>query len=73
MVKIEIFTDFITLGQFLKLAGLINNGGEAKFYLKNVDVLVSGEPENRRGRKLRAGDSVQISGKKYQIVKKDEN
>lgn len=73
MVKIEIFTDFITLGQFLKLAGLINNGGEAKFYLQNVDVLVSGEPENRRGRKLRDGDSVQISGKKYQIVKKDEN
>lgn len=70
MVKIEIFTDFITLGQFLKLAGLINNGGEAKFYLQNVDVLVSGEPENRRGRKLRDGDSVQISGKKYQIVKK---
>lgn len=73
MVKIAIYTDFITLGQFLKLAGVINNGGEAKFYLQNEDVLVCGEVENRRGRKLRVGDFVEINGRKFEIVQKNEN
>lgn len=73
MVKIAIYTDFITLGQFLKLAGLINNGGEAKFYLQNVDVLVCGEVENRRGRKLRIGDLIEVNGRKFEIVQKNEN
>lgn len=73
MIKIEIYTEFITLGQFLKLSGAINNGGEAKFFLQNEQILVCGEPENRRGRKLRAGDRVEFSGQIFEIVKKDEN
>ena len=73
MVKIAIFTEFITLGQFLKLSGVINNGGEAKIFLQNSRVLVSGEVENRRGRKLKVGDFVEVEGKKFEIVKKHEN
>lgn len=51
--------DHITLGQLLKIAGIIGTGGEAKFYLAETAVLVNGEPEQRRGRKLRPGDRIQ--------------
>lgn len=52
--------EFITLGQFLKLAGIIQTGGQAKWYLSEHTVLVNGEEENRRGRKLYEGDEVEI-------------
>ena len=51
--------DHITLGQLLKVAGIIGTGGEAKFYLAETVVIVNGEPEQRRGRKLRPGDRIQ--------------
>jgi len=51
--------DHITLGQLLKVAGIIGTGGEAKFYLSETAVIVNGEPEQRRGRKLRPGDRIQ--------------
>lgn len=73
MVEISIYSEFITLGQFLKLSNEINNGGEAKFYLQNKVVLVNNELENRRGRKLRVGDIVKIDTRVYSIVRKDEN
>ncbi len=73
MVEISIYSEFITLGQFLKLSNEINNGGEAKFYLQNKVVLVNNELENRRGRKLRVGDIVKIDTRVYAIVRKDEN
>lgn len=73
MVEIGIYSEFITLGQFLKLSNEINNGGEAKFYLQNKVVLVNNELENRRGRKLRVGDIVKIDTRVYAIVRKDEN
>lgn len=73
MVKIEINTEFITLGQFLKLSGTINTGGEAKIYLLSNIVFVNDEPENRRGKKLRQNDVVKIDNKSYLIVNKIEN
>lgn len=67
--KIVITSEFITLGQFLKFAGIIEQGGEAKDFLQSVDVLVNGENENRRGRKLYGGDVVEISGSRYEVDK----
>ena len=67
---IEIYTEYITLTQFLKLADLITNGGEAKFFLSENEVKVNGENDNRRGRKLRNGDMVEVLGKTYQIKQK---
>ncbi|MGM0877099.1 MAG: S4 domain-containing protein YaaA [Bacillota bacterium] len=57
-VKIE--TEFITLGQFLKLAEVIQSGGMAKWFLGEYEIFVNNEPENRRGKKLRDGDIVYI-------------
>jgi ribosome-associated protein len=58
--KVGIDTDFITLGQFLKLAGVIQTGGMAKWFLSEHVVYINGEEDNRRGRKLREGDRVEI-------------
>ena len=60
--KIKIETDTITLGQFLKLADLIQSGGLAKWFLSEYTVLVNGEQEQRRGRKLAEGDLLEIIG-----------
>ncbi|AKO90690.1 MULTISPECIES: S4 domain-containing protein YaaA [Priestia] len=58
--EVQISTDFITLGQFLKLADVIQSGGMAKWFLSEHEVFVNGESEDRRGRKLRTGDQVDI-------------
>ncbi|MBO8175826.1 S4 domain-containing protein YaaA [Aeribacillus pallidus] len=63
MVKeIYIQTDTITLGQFLKLADIIQTGGMAKWFLSENDVYINGEQDQRRGRKLRVGDVIKIPG-----------
>ena len=67
-MEIKINTEFITLQQLLKIADLINSGGEAKIFLFENKVLVNNEEDNRRGRKLRPGDVVEIRNKKYSIV-----
>lgn len=52
----------ITLGQFLKLAGLASTGGEAKGLITSGLVRVNGEVETRRGRKMAPGDTVLLRG-----------
>jgi S4 domain protein YaaA len=60
--KITIETEFITLGQFLKLADVIQTGGMAKWFLSEHEIFINGEQDQRRGRKLRTGDKIQIAG-----------
>lgn len=52
----------IRLGQLLKLAGIVDSGGEARELLERVAVSVNGEPESRRGRQLHPGDRVTLAG-----------
>lgn len=68
MKEIKIYTEYVTLGQFLKLADIIQTGGEAKFFLSENRIVINGEEDNRRGRKLRDGDIVEVLGKNYKIV-----
>jgi len=65
--EIVINTDYITLGQFLKLADIIQSGGEAKSFLAQNEVKIDGISDNRRGRKLRGGEIIEILGQKYEI------
>ena len=65
--EIVINTDYITLGQFLKLADIIQSGGEAKSFLAENEVEIDGITDNRRGRKLRGGEIIEILGQKYEI------
>lgn len=50
----------ITLGQFLKIEGIIGSGGEAKIFLQEMPVLLNNEPEARRGKKLHHGDVLDL-------------
>jgi len=59
--------DYIQLDQFLKLMNVVSSGGEAKHFIKEGNVRVNGEPETRRGRKLRKGDLVEIDGQKFTV------
>lgn len=58
--EVEISTDFITLGQFIKLANIFDSGGMIKAYLQDTGVMVNQEQEHRRGRKLYPNDIVEI-------------
>lgn len=60
--KVKIDTEYIALGQFLKLADVIQSGGMAKFFLQEYDVFINDEQDQRRGRKLRNGDEIRIPG-----------
>ncbi|MCH5179989.1 MAG: S4 domain-containing protein YaaA [Erysipelotrichales bacterium] len=68
MKQITISTEFVTLGQFLKLANLIQTGGEAKFYLQEHKVKINGEFDNRRGRKLYNEMIVEVENQTFKIV-----
>ena len=50
----------IRLDQFLKLMGLVRSGGEAKHLIQNGHVLLNGEVETRRSKKLYEGDEVTL-------------
>lgn len=67
ITQIRIHTEYITLGQFLKFTGIITDGFEAKLFLQENDVVVNGELENRRGRKLYPRDLIEVDGQKYSI------
>ena len=52
----------IRLGQLLKLVDAVPTGAQVKDVLLGGEVLVNGEPEERRGRQLRPGDVVRVPG-----------
>jgi ribosome-associated protein len=60
--------DKIRLGQFLKLANLVESGGEAKPLIADGAVTVNGEVETRRGRQLVAGDVVAVGGQSARVA-----
>lgn len=57
----------ITLGQALKAAAIVGTGGEAKVVIQSGEVLVNGEVEIRRGRRLMEGDVVEIGGERLEV------
>lgn len=67
--EIRFDSEFITLGQLLKMTDAISSGGMAKWFLSEHEVYVNGEVDQRRGRKLRQGDIVNIPGVgRFQLV-----
>ena len=66
--EVAIRGHMIRLGQLLKLAGVAQDGGEAKALLEDGHVEVNGEPEARRGRQLHPGDVVVAAGQTLQVV-----
>jgi ribosome-associated protein len=58
----------LRLGQFLKLAGLAEDGGHARELIEAAEVQVNGRVETRRGAQLRAGDVVAVQGRRARPV-----
>lgn len=71
MEEIRIKDDFIKLGQALKLAGLVESGVDAKFVVQDGQVLVNGEVETQRGKKLVEGDEVSFDGNTFVVRKRE--
>ena len=60
-----VLEDAITLNDVLKLSGLAPTGGQAKLMIQSGQVLVNGETETRRKRKLREGDVVRVGENEF--------
>jgi ribosome-associated protein len=69
MREVAIGGDMIRLGQFLKLADLIDTGGEAKVLIASGDVTVNGQVDLRRGRQLNPGDVVAVLGREARVAR----
>ena len=59
--------EVIRLGQFLKFAGLLDSGGNAKEAIIDGYVIVNGEVDRRRGRQLQVGDVVSFEGRTARV------
>lgn len=70
MTDIEIYSEYIKLDAFLKYAGCVGTGGEAKLYITDGKVLVNGEVCTMRGKKLRNGDTVLFGEDHYTVIQK---
>lgn len=68
ILDVPIDSEPIRIGQFLKLAGLADDGGHARELLESGDVLLNGRPENRRGAQMQAGDVVAVAGHRARPV-----
>ena len=72
MEKVYFVDEYVTLNQFLKIAGIAYTGGEGKEMIQDGLVFVNGEQELRRGKKIRKGDEITISGSDIVYVAENE-
>jgi ribosome-associated protein len=59
-IAVPITGEMIRLGQLLKLAGVVDDGGQARTLIEDGKVSVDGEVDRRRGRQVRPGSSVEV-------------
>ena len=71
MQIVKIKDEHIKLGQLIKLAGLVDNGVEAKYAIQNSLVLVNGQIDTRRGRKIVSGDIVKFKDEEIKVEAND--
>ena len=68
-MEIKIRDEFIKLGQALKLAGVVEDGVEAKFVIQDGLVKVNGEVDERRGRTVYEGDVISFNGQDIKVIR----
>lgn len=66
--ELALRSEYITLDALMKATGLAGSGGAAKALIAEGSVRVNGEVDTRRGRKLRAGDVVQLGAAQVRVV-----
>ena len=68
-MEIKIRDEFIKLGQALKLAGVVEDGVEAKYAIQDGLVKVNGEVDERRGRKVYEGDIITFEDQEIKVIR----
>ena len=68
-MEIKIRDEFIKLGQALKLAGVVEDGVEAKYAIQYGLVQVNGEVDQRRGRKVYEGDVITFEDQEVKVIR----
>lgn len=68
-MEIKIKDEFIKLGQALKLAGVVEDGVEAKYAIQDGLVQVNGEVDQRRGRKVYEGDVITFEDQEIKVIR----
>jgi ribosome-associated protein len=72
MKNIEVYAEPIALYQILKLEALVSSGGEAKVAIDDGRVLVNGDVETRRRKKIIAGDIIEFENQQFKILLNQE-
>jgi ribosome-associated protein len=67
-IVVPIRDEMIRLGQLLKLAGVVDDGAQARTLIEDGEVSVDGEVERRRGRQVRPGSTVELGEKRIQVT-----
>ncbi len=67
MREVEISKEPVELFKLLKFEGMASSGGEAKFFIAEGNVLVNGEVETRKRKKIISGDVVELGEEKIQV------
>ena len=68
-MEIKLRDEFIKLGQALKLAGVVEDGVEAKYAIQDGLVKVNGEVDERRGRKVYEGDVITFEDQEIKVIR----
>ena len=68
MKEIEITKEPVELYKILKFEGIVASGGEAKAVIDDGQVLVNGEIETRKRKKIISGDTIEFMNAKFKIV-----
>lgn len=68
MEEIKISSEFIKLDAFMKWAGIVSTGVEAKMYILDGEVMVNRKVEDRRGKKLYKGDIISFNNEEYKVI-----
>ena len=68
IIEVPIRDEMIRLGQLLKLAGVVDDGAQARSLIENGEVRVDSEVERRRGRQVRPGSTVELGGTRILVT-----
>ena len=58
----------VELHKILKFEGLVPSGGVAKLAIESGDVIVNGEVETRKRKKMVAGDIIEFNGEEIRLI-----
>jgi len=68
LIEVPIRDETIRLGQLLKLAGVVDDGAQARSLIEDGEVSVDGEVERRRGRQVRPGSTIELGETRIRVI-----